>query len=410
MPTRIDPKSTVSKSNSSVKPANAPRATSNVAARPPMADLTTPELPRPVQPLKLQGGPQLTKKVIIGLIGLIVVFLIIVGLGIYVLDWSNSAITKTARFLPYPVAAVDYRPISYNLYVSDTETLTHYYGKQQELNPSLYTMPTDNEIRSVVMSKLIKDSVTEKLAKSHDVTVSQADVDAEYEKVAQQSGDAAGIEQNIKELYNWDIPTFKAKVIKPYLLRSKLQEKLSQDTALNDAARTEAEAILARVNGKTESFEDTAKEFSQDETTAINGGDLGYFGPGEMVAPFEEAVAALELDQISGLVQTPFGYHIIKLTEKSTDDNGQPKYKASHILIKTKSVDSAIEDDLKKSRIWIFPTGFNWDKDQLTVLPDTVDTGANANSNNTPATNQTDDTDQDLNTNQATDPDSAPTE
>jgi|GEM_PF-936885 foldase protein PrsA len=410
MPTRTEPKVTASKINPTEKASSVEKSTQNNALKRETGDLSTPELPSPAKPLELKNSSRLARNVILGLIAIVVVFLIVVGLGIYTFHWSNAAITKTARLLPYPIASVNYRPISYNLYTADSETLTHYYSKQQELNPSLYTMPTDNEIRSVVMTKLIKDAITDKLAKSNGITVAKADVDAEYDKVAEQSGNPAGIEQNIKELYNWDIPTFKDKVIKPYLVRSKLQEKLSQDTTINGAAKTEAEAVLARVNGGTESFEDIAKEFSQDETTSINGGDLGYFGSGEMVATFEEAVAGLEIGKISGLVQTPFGYHIIKLTEKTTDENGQPKYRASHILIKTKSVDSAIEDELKKSKIWVFPSDFHWDKDQLIVLPESATPDANTNSTDTSDTNQASGTNQDLNTNQAVDTNTDTTE
>lgn len=63
------------------------------------------------------------------------------------------------------------------------------------------------------------------------------------------------------------------------------------------------------------SFEELAQEYSTDGSAA-NGGDLGYFGPGQMVPEFEEAAYALEVGEISEPVQSQFGFHIIKLTDK----------------------------------------------------------------------------------------------
>jgi foldase protein PrsA len=64
------------------------------------------------------------------------------------------------------------------------------------------------------------------------------------------------------------------------------------------------------------SFEALAKEFSTDPGSKDKGGDLDFFGPGEMVKEFEDAAYALEVGQISEPVKSAHGYHIIKLTEK----------------------------------------------------------------------------------------------
>lgn len=80
------------------------------------------------------------------------------------------------------------------------------------------------------------------------------------------------------------------------------------------AAREKSEKLLQRVRAG-ESFEELAKEFSDDKVSAAEGGDLGFFGKGVMVPPFEEAVFALEKGQVSDLVRSQFGFHIIKLTD-----------------------------------------------------------------------------------------------
>lgn len=79
-------------------------------------------------------------------------------------------------------------------------------------------------------------------------------------------------------------------------------------------ARAKAEDILKEVTKAPARFADLAKQHSQDPGSAANGGDLGFFGRGMMVKPFEEASFSLKQGEISGLVQSDFGFHIIKLT------------------------------------------------------------------------------------------------
>lgn len=81
-----------------------------------------------------------------------------------------------------------------------------------------------------------------------------------------------------------------------------------------DAVKKAAEAVLAKVKAGAD-FAALAKEHSED-SSKDNGGDLDYFGHGRMVPPFDEAVWKLQVGQVSGLVETEYGFHIIKLTDK----------------------------------------------------------------------------------------------
>jgi peptidyl-prolyl cis-trans isomerase C len=78
-------------------------------------------------------------------------------------------------------------------------------------------------------------------------------------------------------------------------------------------AREQAESLLARVRAG-ESFEALAREYSADGATAASGGDLGWFASGQMVKPFEEAVAALNSSgDLGPIVETQFGFHVVRL-------------------------------------------------------------------------------------------------
>ena len=102
-------------------------------------------------------------------------------------------------------------------------------------------------------------------------------------------------------------------------------------TASADAkaeAKKKAEQVLAEVKKNPAKFAELAKKYSQDPGSAEKGGDLGTFGRGAMVKPFEEAVYAMKAGDVSGLVQSDFGYHIIKLNEISGQSQGFDAMKA----------------------------------------------------------------------------------
>lgn len=81
-----------------------------------------------------------------------------------------------------------------------------------------------------------------------------------------------------------------------------------------DKAKAKAEEVFKEVQKNPAGFADLAKKNSDDPGSAEKGGDLGYFGRGMMVKPFEEATLKLKEGEISGIVESDFGFHIIKLT------------------------------------------------------------------------------------------------
>ena len=78
-------------------------------------------------------------------------------------------------------------------------------------------------------------------------------------------------------------------------------------------AKARAEALLAEVRKTPASFAEVAKKNSEDPGSAANGGDLDFFGRGAMVKPFEDAAFAMKPGETSNLIETDFGYHVLRL-------------------------------------------------------------------------------------------------
>jgi peptidyl-prolyl cis-trans isomerase D len=97
----------------------------------------------------------------------------------------------------------------------------------------------------------------------------------------------------------------------------------SSSVSDRDKARAKAQELLAAVQQSPDKFADLARKNSQDTGSASKGGDLDFFARGAMVKPFEDAVFTLKKGETSGIVETEFGFHIIRVT-----DIKQPKQKS----------------------------------------------------------------------------------
>ena len=100
-------------------------------------------------------------------------------------------------------------------------------------------------------------------------------------------------------------------------------------------AKAKADDILSQIKKNPKQFEALATKYSQDPESAKKGGELGAFGRGMMVKPFDDAVFSMKVNEVSNIVESDFGYHIIKLTKIIGEGGGfdamKPQIKAELI-------------------------------------------------------------------------------
>lgn len=114
-------------------------------------------------------------------------------------------------------------------------------------------------------------------------------------------------------------------------------------------AKAKAEDVLNQIRKNPKQFEELATKYSQDPESAKKGGDLGSFGRGMMVKPFDDAVFSMKVNEISNIVESDFGYHIIKLTKIIGEGGGfeamRPQIKAELIYQKGQEKFAALAEE-----------------------------------------------------------------
>lgn len=157
--------------------------------------------------------------------------------------------------------------------------------------------------------------------------------------------DTAVTDEELRSLFRQEAPGIRVRA-RHILLGLPPQASPAQ----RDSVRAELAAILDRARSG-EDFATLAQTYSQDRGSGARGGDLGEFGPGEMVRPFEQAAFALEPGQISDVVESPYGFHIIKVEGKTvpTFDEAAEDFRFQVQSRRYQEAESAYVADLREA-------------------------------------------------------------
>jgi peptidyl-prolyl cis-trans isomerase SurA len=121
------------------------------------------------------------------------------------------------------------------------------------------------------------------------------------------------------------------------------------ETTSNDDAKIKIERIRERIVQGAK-FEDQAKANSED-ASAAKGGDLGWVSPGDTVPDFERAMNALKPAELSGAVRTPFGWHLIQVQERRTQDVTKEKAREqARAALRQRKSEEAFQDWVRQTR------------------------------------------------------------
>lgn len=193
-------------------------------------------------------------------------------------------------------------------------------------NPRL---PAQPEVVDAI-ANLWVDYVLLATAAQQDSTLASIDVSAIVDPALEQQvlmrlnekvidADTTITDEELREIYNREQPGLRVRARHILLRVAPDAQPAERDSVLAVARELRARAAAGA------DFAKLAQEYSEDPGSAKQGGDLGFFGRGQMVAQFDAAAFALDVGQISDVVETPFGYHIIKVEERQLADFEQIK-------------------------------------------------------------------------------------
>lgn len=248
--------------------------------------------------------------------------------------------------------------------VSDFNTIIGYIDPERqkllEKNPQLKETILRQLVQSFVISDLAKkkgfdnkSGVKEKLKFFNDNYLANEFIKQEVANKVTVS------EDDMKNYYNTHKDDFK----KPEMVRARhILIKVDPSASESDRkkAKEKAEDILKKIKSG-EDFAKLATDMSDDMGSKAKGGDLGFFSRGRMVKSFEDAAFSLSPGGVSGIIETQFGYHIIKAEEKkpaSVDSYEEAKEKISQKLLQEQiklKVNEFIEGAMKDAKVEIIP-------------------------------------------------------
>ncbi len=199
---------------------------------------------------------------------------------------------------------------------------------------------TENAIKEIV-DKVGSKEQLQQILKQNGVSAADFRKDLAQEvrmkKLAKELGNSDVSDADAKKYYNENIKQFKypEKVRASHILiavnpqeieeiitsnkenaglsKDEIKKKVDAEIA---AKKAKADKVLAEVKKDPSQFAKIAKENSDDTTTAVKGGELGFFSAQEMVPEFSKAAFSMKPNTVSGLVKTNFGYHIIMVTDR----------------------------------------------------------------------------------------------
>lgn len=265
-------------------------------------------------------------------------------LALYRFNSSSTFIYRVSQVIPFPIAKAGSSYVDYENYLFELRHYIHYYQTQQKVDFSSDAGKQQlAAFRQRALDEVINYAYIKQLASKNQISVSGQEVNDEVALIQSQnrlSDNEKVFENVLNEFWGWSLDDFKRE-LKQQLLSQKVVN------ALDTTTHSQASAVLAKVQAGGD-FASLAKQYSQDQVTAQNGGSYGFsISRTNRDVPIQvvNALFSLKQGQTSGIINTGTSLEILKADEVNGD-----QIKASHIAFNFQNISVYIQPIREKQK------------------------------------------------------------
>ncbi|MDD5489167.1 MAG: peptidylprolyl isomerase [Candidatus Moranbacteria bacterium] len=302
------------------------------------------------------------------------IFVALAGLvfGVYRFNSNNRFLTAAEKAIPFPALYIKGTGfVSIGEIKEDNRAIKKFYESQDfdkvGMRVDFGTEQGEKRLKVTekgIINKLVENKVVVALAEKRGIRISDAMVDQQVNASIDQFGNRQNLMSDLARLYGWSLDDFKQKVVKPELYADKLAEVYASEI---DVSKQEEKinSVLSRVATKKEDFAKVAAEVSEGES-AKNGGDLGWSTESQLVPEISEKAFAMLVGEVSPVIKSSLGFHIIKLEEKKAED-GENMVHIRQIFVKTVTFGDWLLEQMKKYSVAVFLQDYQWNANTARV-------------------------------------------
>ncbi len=272
--------------------------------------------------------------------------LIILILAVYNLFRLDKHWPQVADYLPWPAVIINNQIV----WASELKKETNFVKK-------FYNVP---EAESIAFNHLLEERLISLNLNNLNLHLTDVTLKQEMARLAKDFGSEQAFYDYLQQAFNIKPEELTNRVLKPYLKKRLLYNYLVQDPKLTTQTQNMAANIRQQILSNKITFEQAAQKYSQDTTTAAEGGKIGWLSFDTMLPEFALALRNLQPGEISQPIQTILGYHLIRLNNWENQDlleqdnldkfSDKTTVHVSHILIKTLDFNTWLEEQKKQAR------------------------------------------------------------
>ena len=285
------------------------------------------------------------KKIAVGFILLVFILIILAGASSYVVytrQPSENIVAVLANKLPFPAAIVNWRPIKYSDYLSESRLLGDYYAGASGADK-----------KQVVLEKLIEHQILKTLAARYGLKLTDQEKEEAFKKFAAANGGLEKFTEKIYNEYGLIKELFIDRIVYYQALREKIKQAFVKDDRLHQSAVLRTDKVEKLLQKNKDDFETLAQKYSED-AHALQGGDIGYIKTSAMSEALKTAAQNLPVGEISPVIKEENKYYIVKAYDKKVNRKQEEEIWLKQITIFTNyDFDEYLADLRAKAKVWV---------------------------------------------------------